>query len=217
MESNQDIFDKLAEAESLSADDIIISITFEPFSFLIVQELKKLKSNIERNRLYESILNDERTVLLYEGGMAKTVMFPNHKTNDEYWSETMEMAFALNEYGIDVCFLPEVGDKLKGVKRADAIIKVNGKWSIVDFKYFHSTNDNTLGVDLEKGFCQASAVVLKVQNADLGIVEMAIDCLKGKKSEIGNVFFFNKYNKLKFISRKEILNDKYLNILRGFF
>lgn len=216
MESNQDIFDKLAEAESLSADDIIIPITFEPFSFLIVQEIKKLRSRIEVYRLYESIFADERAKCINQNSLAKTVLFPNHKTNDEFWPETKEMAFALNEYGIDVCFLPEVGDKLIGVKRADAIIKVDGKWSIADFKYFHSTNGNTLTGDLENGFIQASTIVLKLQNADTGILKDAIEYLKRNKKIIGNLLLINEYDRIVEIKKRQIESGRYKHIIKGF-
>lgn len=97
LETNQDIFDKLAEAENLSADEIIIPITFEPFSYLIVQEMKELRSRIEVCKLYESISPDERSECINQNSIAQTVMFPNHKTNDEFWPETKEMALALNE------------------------------------------------------------------------------------------------------------------------
>ncbi len=206
----------MAEAESLSADDIIIPITFEPFSFLIVQELKKLKSNIERNRLYESILNDERTVLLHEGEVAKTVMFSNHKTNDEYWPETKEMAFALTDSGIDVCFLPEVGDKLKSTKRADAIIKFNGHWFIADFKYYHSTKSNTLSGNLEDGFKQADTIVLKVSNADSGIFKESVEYLRRNDIHYGNIILMNEYNKFMELTAKQIKTERYKYMIKGF-
>ena len=166
--------------------------------------------------MYESIFNDERALALNESSCAKTTIFSNHKTNDEYWQETKEMAFALNEYGIDVCFLPEVGDKLIGVKRADAIIKVDGKWSIADFKYFHSTNGNTLTGDLENGFIQASTIVLKLQNADTGILKDAIEYLKRNKKIIGNLLLINEYDRIVEIKKRQIESGRYNHIIKGF-
>lgn len=216
MQTPEDIFEKIDEAERLSAVDIIIPVAFEPFSFMIVQEIKKLRSNIERNRLYYSILNDERTIMLYEGVKAKTVKFANHNTQDDYWIETLGMAVALNDLGCDVCFLPEVGDNLKGTKRADAIIRFNNHWFIADFKYFHSTNSNTLQVNLEEGFKQADTIVLKISNADAGTLKDSIDYLKRNGMKYGNIIVINEYNKILELTAKQIKTERYKYLIKGF-
>jgi len=212
-ESNQDIFDKIEEAENL---EVPFFVAFEPFSFIILQELRKLKTRKEKNYLYESIFRDSRTTLLYKSSTAQTVIFENHNTHDEFWEETKRMAFALNDNEIDVCFLPEIGDNEKSIKRADAIVKMNNTWSIADFKYFVSTNDNTLSKDLERGFAQAKIIVLQLVNADLGIFREAIEYLKRNKKKIDDIIVINEYHRIRYISRSNLLNDKYLSQLKGF-
>ena len=212
-ESNQDIFDKIDEAENL---DVPFYVAFEPFSFIILQELQKLRTKKERNQLYEAIFRDDRASLLYKSDNAKTVIFDNHNTHDEFWEQTKKMAFALNNNEIDVCFLPEIGDNQKNIKRADAIVKLKNKWVIADFKYFVSTNDNTLSKDLERGFSQAKLIVLQLVNADLGILRDAIEYLKRNKKRIDDIIVINEYYKTRLVPRANLLNNKYLNQLKGF-
>jgi len=215
MESNIDIIEKLQEAEKLIFEPLI-AVTFEPFSYLIVQELQKMKTRAERNRLYESIFQDPRTEIINETNAAKTSLFPNHNTKDKYWGETKNIAFALNNYGIDICFLPELGDIPKNVKRADAIIKVNNIWTIADFKYFQSLKGNTLSTNLEEGFMQAKTIILKIENANTGALREAIDYLKRNKKQLGDIVLVNEYNRMLYISAKQINTDRYRHLLKGF-
>lgn len=215
-DSITDIIQKLDEAEKPDVVADIIPVTFEPFSFLIVQELKKLTKRAERNRLYESILNDERASLLYQSSTAKTVLFPNHNTRDDYWKFTLEMAFALSDNGIDVCFLPEECVDAKGKKRADAILRINNQWTIADFKYFHSSNQNTLSKDLENGFLQAQTIVLKISSADAGTFREAVEYLKRNRKNIGNIILMNEYNRVLEIAKRQLESGRYNHLIKGF-
>jgi len=208
------LLERIIETENGS--EVRFYVTFEPFSYIIINELQKLKSNIERRHLYEAIFNDERAILLNEAENARTVMFANHNTRDENWKNTKEMAFALNDNDIDVCFLPETGKVPTGVKRADAIIKVNKLWSIADFKYCISSNDNTLSSELTNGFRQAKVIVLKLVNADLGIFREAIDYLKRNDIKIGDIILMNEYNKVLYITSKQLITDRYSYLIKGF-
>lgn len=212
-ESNQDIFDIIDEAESL---EVPVFVTFEPFSFIILQELQKLRTIKEKNRLYYSILTDPRAELINETNGKITTLFPNHNTSDDYWGETKLMAKVLNENGYNVCFLPEDGDTPKSTKRADAILNYDKNWQIADFKYFHSTKENTLTKDLKNGFLQASTIVLKITNADTGVFKESIEYLKRNDLKFGNIILINEYDKVLEIKRRQFESDKYKYLLKGF-
>lgn len=215
MDLAQEIYNKIKEAENMDIQPLI-PITFEPFSFIIISELQKLKSRIEKNRLFNSILNDPRAEVLNENNGYKTSIFKNHNTRDQYWPNTKSMAIALNENEIDVSFLPEDGDVPKGIKRADAIIRINNQWKIADFKYFISTNDNTLSDDLKNGFSQANVIVLKMQNANSGVLREAIEYLKRNKLRIGDIILLNEYDKVIYLKDNCLKSDKYRIMIKGF-
>ncbi len=79
------------------------------------------------------------------------------------WERTKKLALDLNNNGIDVTFLAEHRD----MTCADAIVKFKGRLIIADFKCSATTKPGTLFYDLDKGYTQASNVVLKLEKNGL--------------------------------------------------
>lgn len=190
-------------------------VSFDPFSPIILQKLSELKTNKEKQRLLNEVVNDSDFKLLSKSEKtgAKTVIHPLHKgTSSKRWKETKQMAINLNDNGINVAFLPEYPEKTS----ADAITIFKSKLVISDFKYSSTTNWNTLSVDLIKGFSQSETIVLKLSKMDLGQFRQVIEYMKRNNSKIGNIQLINRYGKVKDIDRKEFESGKYIKKLRGF-
>lgn len=208
----KDVRDKIREATKPFEHNLYG--TFEPFSPMIIEAVRKAKDRKTKNAIFESILNDERASVLYQTQTAKTTIFPNHKgKRSPVWAETKQMARDLNESGISVSFLPEMED----ISCADSIVKIGKKeWRLADFKYSTSTNYNTIAEDIVKGVKQADSIALKLVNADLGSFSEVVKQLKRKKSVPKTMIVINKYGKTRIIERRELLSGKYKKHLKGF-
>lgn len=206
-----DIEDKIMQTTAPREKNLYVS--FEPFSPIIMEKLKSIKDKRQKNDLFESILNDGRAEVLNVSKNAKTTRHPTNRGNkSQSWKQTKQMAVDLNESGRSVSFLPEFMDATS----ADAIVQFKDRWDVVDFKHSTSTKANTIEGDLSKGFIQANTIVIKVENADLGIFRDAIEQMKRKSSNYGNIILINKYGKVKELERIRIKNNKYLKDIKGF-
>lgn len=203
--SNMDKIKQLSEPTSVR-----LNSTFEPFSPIIMEKLRKLKKLREREKLFEDILKLENFEIAQQSNNI-TLLHPLHKTNGN-WQETLNMAKSINDDGDIVAFLPEYDRKIS----ADAITKINGKYKVVDFKYCISTKYNTIQDELHKAFIQAEGVVIQLVNADLGIFKDAIDYLKRNNLPIKDFKILNKYGKILDLSRNEFIKGTYLKKMRGF-
>ena len=87
---------------------------------------------------------------------------------------------------------------------------------IADFKFITSKKIGTLKKELKEGFEQAGTIVLKLENGNTDLLVQSIEELKRKELKIGNLILINKYNKITDIHEKDIRNNKYKNIIRGF-
>lgn len=179
---------------------------------MLIEYVRKIKGVKKQNRIFEEIINDKRCVLLNDCNGIRTTAYKEHRGwKASTWAKTMQMANNLNDFKIPVCFLPESNT----ISSADAIIRYNKRWRICDFKYCISTNSNTISGELIKGFKQADTIVLKLENANLGVLRDAIEQVKRKKY-YGDLLVINKRGKTQYISVKEIQSGKYLTKLRGF-
>ena len=122
------------------------------------------------------------------------------------------MAKALNEKGKSVALLPEY----ENISNADAIVHFKKKLVIADFKFITSKKIGTLKKELKEGFEQAGTIVLKLENGNTDLLVQSIEELKRKELKIGNLILINKYNKITDLQEKDIRNNKYKNIIRGF-
>lgn len=188
-------------------------VSFEPFSPAIVDHLDKIKVRAERNRLFESILNDERAEVFYENDKAKTAIFPGNKGKGKVWEQTKQMAVSLNKKGRSVCFLPELKG---GSVSADAIIQFKGKWVIADFKHSNSFKSNTIMMDIHHGFVQANTLVVQMARGDAGTFKDAVEEIIRKKEWIGNIVLLNEYGKVCELDYKTLRSGKYKKLIQGF-
>ncbi len=186
---------------------------FEPFSPVIIRKLTELKTNRDKQRLLQSIVADEIFTTINTGVQngGTTKVHPLHKRGKN-WNDTLGMATNINKSGGDVVFLPEYADKTS----ADALVKLKEKWVIADFKHSTSTNWNTLAVDLEKGFTQASSIVLKLENADLGQIRNCLEYMIRQNKTLGDLTLINSNGQICLLEKKEILSGRYLKKIRGF-
>lgn len=189
-------------------------VAFEPFSPVIIEHLKKAGSNAKKQTLLQEIIDDNRAKLIFqnETNAAKTVIFDLHRGKGESLNNTLAMAKALNEKGKSVALLPEY-DKISS---ADAIVEFKNKLVIADFKFITSKKIGTLKKELKEGFEQAENIVLKLENGNTDLLVQSIEELKRKELKIGNLILINKYNKITDLQEKDIRNNKYKNIIRGF-
>nr|DAP16450.1 MAG TPA: putative head morphogenesis protein [Caudoviricetes sp.] len=200
-------------------------VAFEPFSPVIVERLKKIKHNADKQKLLQEIIDDNRAKLVFqhETNGAKTVIFDLHRGKGESLNNTLAMAKALNEKGKSVALLPEY-DKISS---ADAIVEFKNKLVIADFKYLKSKKINTLQKELYEGFEQIgisksdyikeiSTIVLKLENGNTDLFVQAIEYLKRNNKDLGNITLINKYNKIKELERKDLIGDRYKKIIKGF-
>ncbi len=182
-------------------------------SRFIEHRLSELRDRKSKNAFLESIMDDTSTTIIHEVNGHKTTLFlgcKGPKTNT--WTQTKKMAFELNEAGIDVTFLSE----LDGVTCADSILKIGNTYNIADFKYCVTTSSNTLAKELEHGFEQAKAIVLKLRNMDAGQFKEAVDYLLRNKISCGDIVLMNRYGKVTMIGHKDIKNKTYPRKIKGF-
>lgn len=211
-----EIADKLGRASS-NATDTPLFVGFDPFSPVIIKKLSALKTNKDRQKLLQEIVDDDSfeklNLGLKDGGI--TVRHPLHKGKGENpsWINTKSMARDINKKGEDVCFLPEYPDKTS----ADAIVRINKKWSLADFKHSTTTKVGTLKKDLIDGFEQAESVVLKLTNANRSVFEESIEEIKRKGYRIGDMKLINKHGDVLDVSWKEFKLGIYKKKIRGFF
>ena len=189
-------------------------VAFEPFSPMIIEHLKKIKHNTDKQKLLQEIIDDNRAKLIFqhETNGAKTVIFDLHRGKGESLNNTLEIAKALNEKGKSVALLPEY-DKISS---ADAIVEFKNKLVIADFKYLKSKKINTLQKELYEGFEQAGTIVLKLENGNTDLFVQSIEYLKRNEKKLGDITLINKYNKVIEITEKELKKDKYKKLIKGF-
>ncbi len=209
-----DVAGRMTRAAEPTGQSLFAS--FDPISPAIISAVQKVQGTKQKNAIYESVMNDSRTTVLNEFNGHRTVLYPGHRgTVHKSWVPTQQMAFTLNENGMDVAFLPErAGEK---VKYADSLIKVNEKrYILADFKHCTTMKSNTLGEDLIDGFAQAKNIVLKVPNMDAGRLCEALDQVKRKIDNYGNIILINKNGKFLEITRRDIKTGRYRFKVKGF-
>lgn len=201
----------IAKANSTSAKPLFVA--FEPFSPIIINQLGKLRTSKEKQRLLKEVTTDESFGLLdlglQQGGVTRKHRL--HKTG-KGWADTKGMARDINRRGVDVCFLPEYDE----ITSADAITSINGKLCIVDFKFSTTTSVGTLKKDLQKGFEQAGNIVLKFTKGSRRVFEETIDEMVRKERLLGDIKLINRQGKVKDLSAKKLLSGKYKKELKGF-
>ena len=190
-------------------------VAFEPFSPVIIEHLKKIKHNADKQKLLQEIIDDNRAKLVFqhETNGAKTVIFDLHRDKGESLNNTLEIAKALNEKGKSVALLPEY-DKISS---ADAIVEFKEKLTIADFKYLKSKKINTLQKELYEGFEQTGTIVLKLENGNTDLFVQSIEYLKRNERKIGDLILINKYDNILELSYKDINLGKYRKLVKGFF
>ena len=205
---------KASVTKSARAYDRKAFVSFEPFSPVIINKLGKIKYERDQQKLLQEVFEDSRFVTLANlgaKGSGVTKVHPLHKKGTN-WAQTSGMARDLNNAGIDVAFLPEYDE----VSSADALTKIKGKWMVADFKHVVSTNYNTIGDELAKGFSQGGNVVVKLENADLGAFSRAIEQAQRKYGRLGNLKLINRLGKTFDLSAKDFERGKYKALLKGF-
>lgn len=187
---------------------------FKPYSDEIIKQLKKCDTKTQRNNLLESVARRKETEVINDNGKAFTTRYPGHRSmKGETWKNTKQIAVDLNNQGMSVCFLPEYKDKIS----ADAIVKVAGSWRLTDFKCSKSVKSNTIATDIEHAFEQAEHCVIKITNADKGIICEALDYLRRNNIQTGGFTFVNKYGKCKNITKSDLEQKRFWKQLKGFF
>ena len=211
--NDKDILQKLLEVSNPVPKSTYVS--FEPFSPVIIEHLKKTGSNAKKQTLLQEIIDDNRakTIFKHETNHSKTVLFDLHKGKGESLNNTIEMAKALNEKGKSVALLPEY----ENISSADAIVHFKNKLVIADFKHSTTKKIGTLKADIEKGFLQSDNVVLQLENGNTDLFVQSIEELKRKGKGLGNMILMNKHNDILEISEKEFKLGKYRKLVKGFF
>ena len=211
--NDKDILQKLLEVSKPFQESTYVS--FEPFSPMIVEHLKRAGSNAKKQALLQEIIDDNRAKLIFqhETNGAKTVLFDLHKGKGESLNNTLAMAKALNEKGKSVALLPEY----ENISSADAIVHFKNKLVIADFKHSTTKKIGTLKADIEKGFLQSDNVVLQLENGNTDLFVQSIEELKRKGKGLSNMILMNKHNDILEISKKEFKLGKYRKLVKGFF
>ena len=211
--NDKDILQKLLEVSQSFQKSTYVA--FEPFSPMIIERLKKIKHNADKQKLLQEIIDDNRAKLVFqnETNGAKTVIFDLHRGKGESLNNTLAMAKALNEKGKSVALLPEY-DKISS---ADAIVEFKEKLTIADFKYLKSKKINTLQKELYEGFEQTGTIVLKLENGNTDLFVQSIEYLKRNERKIGDLILINKYDNILELSYKDINLGKYRKLVKGFF
>ena len=128
-----------------------------------------------------------------------TKVFPGHKKDN--WDKTLGMAKDVNRNGANVVFLPEYEEETC----ADAVTTIAGKLRIADFKYSSTTRWNTLQADLEKGFTQAEAIVLKLEKMNASQFIETIEYMKRNKIKLGDMKLLNAQGHAVDLALKDLL------------
>ena len=211
--NDKDILQKLLEVSKSFQESTYVS--FEPFSPMIVEHLKRAGSNAKKQALLQEIIDDNRAKLVFqhETNGAKTVLFDLHRGKGESLNNTLAMAKALNDKGKSVALLPEY----ENISSADAIVHFKNKLVIADFKHSTTKKIGTLKADIEKGFLQSDNVVLQLENGNTDLFVQSIEELKRKGKGLGNMILMNKHNDILEISEKEFKLGKYRKLVKGFF
>ena len=184
-----------------------------PYAPQIIEKLEQLHTRMERQKLFEEIINDDAFNLQFSVGESKTVVHPDHKgKKSDSWESTLAMAKDINNSGSDVAFLAENDDD----GGADAIAKMFGEYTIVEFKHSESTKPSTVAHLLLKGFKQGENIALKIENMGYSELCDAIDYLIRNKHKVGNLKLINKNGKTKDIYAKDVKSGKYKQKIRGF-
>lgn len=182
-------------------------------SVYIEHRLCELRDRKSKNAFLESVMNNPQAIVLNESNRHKTILFPGNKGPKSItWEQTKRMAFDLNNNGFDVAFLPE----LVGGICADSLIRNGQVFRIADFKYCITSKVNTLFIDLEHGFRQASNIVLRLANMDSGSFRGLVDYLLRNDIPYGNIILINKYGKTLELSKKEFRTGIYRKRIKGF-
>ncbi|MBR6106278.1 MAG: hypothetical protein IKP81_14635 [Paludibacteraceae bacterium] len=190
---------------------------------IIERRLKGISNQSEKQKLLKNIQQNTDARIIIETPKAKTRMYEGCQGPESAsWERTKKLALDLNNNGIDVTFLAEHRD----MTCADAIVKFKGHLIIADFKCSATTKPGTLFNDLDKGYTQASNVVLKLEKMDAGIFKSAIqeflrkyeerDSPRFENNKIGNMILVNKYGKILELERKDFLNSNYEKKIKGF-
>lgn len=214
---------KSLSVESLRNIEQKTHLSFEPFSANVLQRVNEARGIKEKNAIFESVLKDDKTLILNEVHGCKTMLYQNHRgTNKTTWDATKQMAFDLNKHGFYVFFLPEH----KNLSSADALLKScdkifgEKKYRISDFKYVESTNANTVQEELIDGFNQANTIVLKLKNMDGGLFLEVLKYIKRNEERrgyhYGDILLQNKYGKTVLISRSDIRTNRFIRKIKGF-
>lgn len=192
---------------------IMMDDSFIPYSSLIIKKLETFKDRKAKNVFLESVMDDNRAELLNEVNGNKTTLFVGSKgPKTSTWEQTKQMAFELNEAGIDVAFLPEH----ESLSSTDSLLRIGKIFKMADFKYCVTVKPNTLAKQLEHGFTQANTIVLKLTQMDTGQFVEAIDYLVRNEIHYGNLIVLNKYGKSLTINYKYIKNKGYVRKTKGF-
>jgi hypothetical protein len=191
-------------------------VAFEPFSPMITEYLNKLRTNKQRQQLFQAIIKDDAFKVLFKGDIntGTTFIHPLHQGQKKSsWTHTQQMAKEINKTGESVTFLPEKSDK----SYADAIVKIKGKWKIADFKYSSTTKWNTLQYELKESFLkQADSIVLKLEKIDAGQFRETIEYLKRNNYKLGNIKLINKYGKVLDLDVLDLKTGKYKKKIKAF-
>lgn len=186
------------------------------------KEKQKLLYDIQQNSDAHILkLTEEKTktgngvTRMYEGCQG-----PESKS----WTRTKQLALELNKNGIDVTFLGEHRD----ITCADAIVKFKGHLLIADFKCSGTNKPNTLFNDLAKGYLQAGAIVLRLDVMNANQFKEAIDQFKRKYEDktsknykpksgirLGNMILVNNKGNMLEISRRNFIDETYLDKIKG--
>ncbi|MBQ2188689.1 MAG: hypothetical protein II401_09085, partial [Bacteroidales bacterium] len=214
---------KSLSVESLRNIEQKTHLSFEPFSANILQRVNEARGIKEKNAIFESVMNDDRAMIINAVDGFSTKIFPGNKgPKTSTWEQTKQMAYELNKVGISVVFLPEH----KNLSSADALLKSydklfgEKKYRISDFKYVESTNANTVQEELIDGFNQANTIVLKLKNMDGGLFLEVLKYIKRNEERrgyhYGDILLQNKYGKTVLISRSDIRTNRFIRKIKGF-
>ena len=199
--------------ESLRNIEQKTQISFEPFSAIILQRVNEARGIKEKNAIFESVLKDDKAMIINVVDGCSTKIFPGNKgPKTSTWEQTKQMAYELNAVGIDVVFLPEAQDQIS----TDSLLKIRNTYKLADFKYCVTTKANTLAMKMKHGFEQANTIVLKLVKMNTGVFKDALDYLIRNEIPYGDIILINEYGKVKTISYKDISRGKFIKKTKGF-
>lgn len=185
-------------------------VDFVPYSDEIKLRIDCIRDNRQRDELFKAIAKEGDTI--YESKGKVTFYKENKGKHSDSWKNTLQMAKDIADSGDDVCFIPEYN----GATSADAFTKILGKYRLVDFKCLTTKKWNSAQSDLEHGFEQADSVVLKLTEMDKKNFIITIEYMKRNNIKLGNMKLINKKGKVVDIAKKEFMNAKYIQKIKGF-